>query len=97
MSDEVKTPEEKPTENKAEAPKAPEQKAPEQKAPEQKAPPAEQPKTDSKRSKKINLMTLPELEKKLEEVKVKMGGLSSGYAQQLLKRKEQLAGGKHGK
>ena len=40
--------------------------------------------------KKINKMTLGEIEAKLEEVKDKMGGLDSKYAQHLLKRKNYL-------
>ncbi len=42
------------------------------------------------KKKKINRFTLEELGKKIQEVKEKMGGLTSSYAQELLKRKEQL-------
>jgi len=44
----------------------------------------------AKKKKKINRLTLKELEKKIEQVQQKMGGLTSIYAQQLLTRKEQL-------
>ncbi len=43
-----------------------------------------------KKKKKINCLTLKELEKKIEQAQEKMGGLSSSFARQLLKRKEQL-------
>ena len=42
-------------------------------------------------NKKINEMTIKELEAKLAEVKEKQGGLTSKYAQQLLLRKKSLA------
>ena len=45
-----------------------------------------------KKNKKINKMTLQEVDKKLEEIKEKMGSLSSKYALELLRRKTQLAG-----
>lgn len=45
----------------------------------------------SKSSKKINKMTLEEVEAKLEDVKTTQGGLSSKYAQQLLRRKGYLS------
>ena len=44
----------------------------------------------AEKKKKINRLTLKELEKKIEHVQQKMGGLTSAYAQQLLRRKEQL-------
>jgi sRNA-binding protein len=40
--------------------------------------------------KKINKMTLAEIESKLKEIKKTMGGWDSKYAQQLLKRKNRL-------
>ena len=40
--------------------------------------------------KKINKMSLAEIEAKLEDVKEKMGGWDSKYAQQLIKRKNYL-------
>lgn len=43
-----------------------------------------------KKKKKINRLSLKELEKKLKETEQKMGSLTSSYAQQLLKRKAQL-------
>jgi len=42
------------------------------------------------KKKKINKMTLAEVEAKLEEVKSTMGGLYSKYARQLILRKEYL-------
>lgn len=42
------------------------------------------------KKKKINKMTLAEIDAKLEYVKEKMGGLNSKYAQQLLQRKKTL-------
>jgi len=42
------------------------------------------------KSRKINKMTLAEVEAKLEEVKSTMGGLNSKYGQQLIQRKEYL-------
>lgn len=44
----------------------------------------------SDRNKKINKMTLEEIEKKLEEIKTLMGGHSSRYARELLRRREIL-------
>lgn len=41
----------------------------------------------SKRNKKINQMSLEEIEKKLEDIKASRGGLDSRYAQELLRRK----------
>jgi len=40
--------------------------------------------------KKINRLTLKEVEKKIQETQEKMGGLASSFARQLLERKEQL-------
>lgn len=42
------------------------------------------------KNKKINRFTLKELEKQIELTQQKMGNLSSAYARQLLRRKEQL-------
>ncbi len=56
--------------------------------PKQEAPQAVAP----KKNKKINKMTQKEIDKKLDEVKEKMGSLSSKYALELLRRKSQLAG-----
>lgn len=44
----------------------------------------------AKGKKKINRLTLKELEERIEDVQKKMRGLASSYAQQLLRRKEQL-------
>ncbi len=43
------------------------------------------------KTKKINGMTLKEIEAKLAEVKEKQGGLTSKYAKQLLLRKKALS------
>jgi hypothetical protein len=50
----------------------------------------EQSEEKTKRNKKIKQMTLAEIEKKLEEIKGSMGGYSSLYARELLRRKEIL-------
>ncbi len=42
-------------------------------------------------NKKINEMSLKDLESKIAEVKEKQGGMTSKYAQQLLLRKKSLA------
>jgi hypothetical protein len=42
------------------------------------------------KTKKINVMTLKEIEAKLAEVMEKQGGLTSKYAKQLLLRKKSL-------
>jgi len=44
-----------------------------------------------KKKKKINKMTLSEIETKLKEVDDKMGGLNSKYAQHLIQRKKSLS------
>jgi hypothetical protein len=41
-------------------------------------------------NKKINKMTLAEIEAKLNDVKISQGGLSSRYARQLIHRKKAL-------
>ena len=50
--------------------------------------------TEVVKNKKINKMTLEELEKAIEKTKETMGGLSSKYAKELLERKEALAAAK---
>jgi hypothetical protein len=100
---EKKEPEkEKPVEKKAAEEKKPEAQKPEEKKPEAKKeeapakaqPPKEgakpEPEAAPKKAKKINRLTLKELEKRIQLVQEKMGSLTSHYAQQLLKRKEQL-------
>ncbi len=42
------------------------------------------------KNKKINKMSLAEIEAKLEEIKGTMGGYSSRYARELLRRREIL-------
>lgn len=44
----------------------------------------------AKRGKKINKMTLAEVEKKLEEIRTSQGGTSSHYAKGLIRRKDIL-------
>jgi ribosomal protein L29 len=48
------------------------------------------PEAAGNKNKKINEMTIKDLEAKLAEVKEKQGGLTSKYAQQLLLRKKSL-------
>ncbi len=77
----------------AEEDKKPEEKQVEKESKEAKpsqAPAEEKKEAQAKKKKKINRLTLKELEKKIEQVQQKMGGLTSIYAQQLLRRKEQL-------
>ena len=81
MNEETK----KPEEDRAEEETKEQKPAPEKVAPEEKKETAGQPK-----KKKVNRLTLKELEKKIQQVQEKMGSLHSAYAQQLLKRKEQL-------
>ncbi len=50
----------------------------------------EQAQEKTKERKKINKLTLAEVEKKLEEAKSAQGGYSSRYAQNLLRRREVL-------
>lgn len=54
----------------------------------------EEEKESGPKKKKINRLSLKELEKKIQQTQEKMGGLTSIYARQLLKRREQLLGGK---
>jgi hypothetical protein len=51
---------------------------------------AEQTQEKAKKSKKLNRLTLAEIETKLEEVKSAQGGLSSRYAKELLRRRDIL-------
>ena len=77
----------------AEEDKKPEEKQAEKESKEGKqaqAPAEEKKETQAKKKKKINRLTLKELENKIKQVQQKMGGLTSAYAQQLLRRKEQL-------
>lgn len=60
-------------------------------APKEEAAKPEAGESKGKKRKKINLMTLSELEAKLKSVKDKMGNLKSRYAQQLLKQKDILS------
>ena len=54
----------------------------------------EQAQDKPKRGKKINKLTLAEVEEALETAKSTQGGLNSRYAQALLRRKEVLRPGK---
>ncbi|MGQ9470274.1 MAG: hypothetical protein ACUVR0_01105 [Candidatus Aminicenantales bacterium] len=47
-----------------------------------------------KKNKKVNKMTLEEIEKKLQDVQQTQGGLNSLYARHLLRRKEILLASK---
>lgn len=48
-----------------------------------------------KRGKKINKMSIADIEKALEELKTTQGGLASRYAHELIRRRDTLsAGGK---
>jgi len=62
--------------------------------PTEKSPPEEKVEgtgeTNKKTKKKINKMNLDEINKRLSDVKEKMGNLTSKYAQALLARKEEL-------
>ena len=77
-------PKETPKEEKPKAEQKPEAKQEQKSAAT--APPAE------KKKKKINKMTLKEIDKKLQEINEKMGGMKSKYALELLKRKKELIG-----
>jgi len=76
-------PEKEKKEKKAEAKEKPPKK-------EEEKPEPEKAEAAGPKKKKINKMTLAEVEAKLEEVKSTMGGLYSKYAQQLILRKEYL-------
>ena len=64
--------------------------------PKEEKPKEEKPKEEvapaAKKRKKINRMTLKEIDKKLEEIKEKMGSFTSKYAIELLRRKKELTG-----
>ena len=49
-------------------------------------------KKEGAKNKKVNKMTLQEVETALKKTEEQMGGLTSKYAQALLSRKETLAG-----
>lgn len=86
MSEEAK--QQKPEEEK------PKEEKPKEEKPVAEAQPAEKKEAGAEKKKqKINRLGLKEVEKKIEEVQAKMGSLTSSYAQQLLKRKQQLTGG----
>lgn len=91
-----KAPEEKEP-AKAKKEEEPEKEKKEKKAEAKEKPPKKEEKPEPEKAeapgpkkKKINKMTLAEVEAKLEEVKSAMGGLNSKYAQQLILRKEHL-------
>lgn len=89
LAEEKKPEEKKPEEEKPkEAPK--EEKAPAEAKVQAEAPAEAKKEAQEKKKKKINRLTLKELDKKIQEVQSKMGNLSSSYALQLLKRKKQL-------
>lgn len=54
------------------------------------APPAASSAEKKKRQKKINQMTAQELETAVQKTQEKMGGLTSRYARELLRRKKEL-------
>ena len=70
---------------------APNEAAP---APEAEKPAAAPQEEGTKKRKKINLMSLKEIDEKLKQVKEKMGNLKSNYASQLLKQQSILGGTK---
>ena len=76
---------------------APKQEAPKQEAPKEQSkeaapkPVAPAAPAAEKKLKKINKMTLQELDKKLQDIKEKMGNFSSKYAMELLRRKKELS------
>ena len=86
--------EEKPKEEVKPAEKPATEAAPEVKPSE--APKAAEttPEGKEKKRKKINIMSLKDIEAKLADVKEKMKGLKSRYAKQLLKQKDVLTGNK---
>ena len=51
----------------------------------------EEAKTEPSKKKKINKMTLPEIEAALKKTEEHMHGLTSAYAKALLARKEELS------
>lgn len=50
--------------------------------------------TTEEKNKKINKMSMAELDKAIEKTKTSMGNLSSRYAKKLIERKEFLAAAK---
>lgn len=48
--------------------------------------------SETKKGKKVNKMTLDEIEKKLGEIQETMGGHTSRYARHLIQRKTSLGG-----
>lgn len=56
--------------------------------------PGQTPTEKKKKNKKVNEMTLEEIESKLQEVQQTQGGLTSLYARHLLRRKEILLASK---
>jgi hypothetical protein len=101
MTEEKITPEENPEETPAApaekaAPKKAEEAAPEkaeESAPEQseEAAPEEEPEEEGKK-KKIRHLSLEEVEKKLRQARIKMGGEASVYIRHLKARKQELEG-----
>jgi len=87
--DEAEAPPEPEMPPKAEEPVVPKEPAKVEKPPKPEKPEAA-PSASPAKKKKINKMTLSEIETKLEEVKGKMGGFDSKYAQQLILRKDYL-------
>jgi hypothetical protein len=51
----------------------------------------EQAQEEAKKTKKINKLSLAEVEQRLQELKNAQGGLSSRYARELLRRKQILS------
>lgn len=86
MAEKTETP--KPAKEKKEKPAEP--KKAEAPAAAEKAEKAE--KAEGSQSKKINKMTLAEIQAKLEEIKTKQGGHRSKYARQLLHKKSLFQG-----
>ena len=66
-------------------------KKPEKTAKKEETPAPSEGSGGSSKNKKINKMTLAEINAKLEEIKNSQGGLASKYAQQLLRRKKILS------
>jgi len=74
----------------AKAPKPVKEVKKETPKPEPAAAAAPEPEKSGSGNKKINKMTLPEIEAKLNELKTSQGGLRSRYARQLVLRKKAL-------
>ena len=88
---------EEPSPEKAKEGKKVETKKPAKKAeiPPETEKPADAAAPSSHKNKKINKMTLAEIEEKLNEMKGTMGSLKSKYAQQLIQRKNILSSPNH--